>query len=187
MTKNQAVIIPIIRVRSYQRLFYEDAEDTTTDAWYQYSGGTIRNITAGADDSLRAIEITGDIYNDAFRLGQRDGSEWENSSELFLELSMILEESGDGAVYIQVDTSAGMKYLVYSDGVSSDSNDPDLIYVGLGNIADGQWQAVFRDLDADLKTVLPQAQLNSVKGFFVYGSMKLDNISLLNLGSKLIN
>ena len=166
---------------------YEDGEDTTIARWNQYNGGVVKNIDGGVDGSGRAIEVSGDIESDVFRLGQKDGSDWDNDKESFAEFSMALEEPGSGAIYFQVETNAGIKYLVYTDNGTVESQDPDLIYVSLEDIADGKWHKIFRDLEGDLKTVHPDSQLRSVKGLFVYGSAKLDDIKLLDFATGQIN
>ena len=69
---------------------------------------------------------------------------------------------------------------VYSDGDSIGSNDPDLIHIGLGNIANGEFHTIFRNFDEDLKEMVPGIQILSVKDMFVYGSLAIDEIKLLN-------
>ena len=158
---------------------YENAEDNTINGWNKYRNGDIRNIAGGADGSERAIEIIGDVDHDVFRLGQEDGSDWDNSNEFFIEFSVNLTP-GSGIIFVQVDTSVGVKYLIYSDGETVKSIDPDFVYVGLGNIADNEWHTISRDLQGDLNTIIPDAQLLRVKSLFVYGSVMLDNIILLD-------
>ena len=54
------------------RTVYEDAEDGSINSWYKYNSGTVKNIKGGANGSMRAIKISGDIENDVFlfRLGK---------------------------------------------------------------------------------------------------------------------
>ena len=74
------------------------------------------------------------------------------------------------------------------DGEVTQSSDPDLILVSLGDVADGQWHKISRSLKDDLKAANPAAQLNAVEALFIYGSLKLDNVTLLNLdGGTLLN
>ena len=55
---------------------------------------------------------------------------------------------------------------------------PDLIYYDLGDIADGQWYRVQRDLEADLKAEFATLDLVQINNLFVYGNLKLDNVIL---------
>lgn len=162
------------------RTVYEDGEDVSVAGWHRYKKGKVRNISGGADESKRTIEISGDIGNDVFRLGKKDGSHWNNENEFFIEFSLALDEPRSGAVYIQLDTSVGTKYIVYADGDEVKNDNPSLIYVSVGDIADGKWHTVFGSLQEDLQLAIPEAQLNSVKALFVYGSLKIDNVKLLN-------
>ena len=159
---------------------YEDGEDGAVAGWHRYKKGKVRNIPGGVDESKRAIKISGDIGNDVFRLGRKDGSDWNNKNEFFIEFSLALDEPKSGAIYIQLDTSVGTKYLVYADGDEVKNDNPNLIYVSVGDIADGKWHKVFGSLEEDLQLAIPEAQLNSVKALFVYGSLKIDNVKLLN-------
>ena len=165
---------------STTRTVYEDAEDLTTDGWYRYHGGTITNISGGTDGSERAIKTVGDIERDIFRLGTEEGFGWNNADEFFLGFSIALDQPASGAVYVKLDTSLGTKYVIYSDDDLGEINDSEFIYVSLGNIADGQWHEVIRNLEEDLASRIPDAELFSVKDFFVYGSAFLDNIMLLD-------
>ena len=163
---------------------YESAEDATTLGWYQYGKGSVSNIRGGANGSERAVEVTGNIETDVFRLAKEDGSDWKNDEEFFTEFYIALDKPGSGAVYFQVNTNAGIKYLVYADDAVVQGDDPDLIYISLGDMADGHWHKVFRSFEDDLKTSIPDAKLEWVKALFVYGSVKLDNVRLLNFASE---
>ena len=160
---------------------YEDAEDADTTRWLQYAGGSITTVSGGADGSAHAIEIIGDIEKDVFRLGNSDGANWDNESEFSIEFSVAFDQPASGAVYVQLDTNLGTKYVVYIDGDIEESSDPDVILVSLGELADGQWHTISRGLEDDLKAANPDAQLKAVEALFVYGSLKLDNVRLLNL------
>ena len=161
------------------RTVYEDAEDGSIDSWYQYNTGTVKNIRGGVNGSMRAIEIRGDIENDVFRLGNKNNSDWNNNTEFFARFSVVFNELSSGAIYFKIDTSKGIKHLVYTNKKITDNKDSDLIYFNLGNLTHGQWHTFQRDLKKDLVKEYPGAELIKVKGLFVYGSLKLDNIILL--------
>ena len=165
---------------------YEDAEDAMTSGWYQYRGGSIGNIVGGADGSGRAIEIIGDVENDVFSLTSEDGSEWNNDKEFYAAFSVSIDEPGAAVLYFQIDTDVGIKYMVYTDGETANSGDPDLISIGLGAIADGQWHSIIRNLPDDLNAAFPGTKVVSVKKVFVYGSLRLDNLALINFNDTLL-
>ena len=123
--------------------------------------------------------------NDVFRLGNKDGLDWNNESEFTMEFFVAMDQPASGAVYVQLETNLGLKYLVYVDGDVVESSEADLILVSLGKTADGHWHKIFRNLEDDLKAAIPEAQLKAVKALFVYGSLKLDNVTLLNVESPL--
>ena len=173
--------------QSVSSTVYEDAEDNTISGWYSYSEGLVKNIDGGVGGSQRAIEITGDAKRDVFRLGKNNGSDWDNDKEFLLEFSLVLDEPSSGIIYVQLETTLGIKYLIYGEGEAIQSNNPDFIYVGLGNIADSQWHTVLRNLQADLSSAITDAHLLAVKGLFVYGSLKLDDIVLRGHEADLID
>ena len=157
---------------------YEDAEDGGITGWHKYKGGTVRNIIGGADRTKHAIETMGNIRKDVFRLGKENKSPWNNTKEFTAEFSVALENPNSGAIYFQISTSEGTKFLMYMAERPSTSIASNLIYISLGKIADGKWHAIQRNLEEDLKTKFPAEKLKRVKNFFVYGSLKLDNIKL---------
>ena len=159
---------------------YEDAEDGTAVGWYKYNEGSITNNNEGANGSEHAIEIIGDIKNDVFRLADEDGSDWNNGNELVAEFSVAFESVGSGVVYFQIVTDEGVKFLIYTTGAIPENLEPHLVYFDLGDIADGLWHTIQRDLKEDLATRYPSATLEVVKGLFVYGTLKLDDIALLH-------
>ena len=163
------------------RSVYEDAEDGKTTGWYIYNGGTVLNIEGGANGSARAIQTVGNIESDVFRLTtEDDGYDWNNRHEFVAEFSVAFEEAGSGAIYFEVATSNGIKYLVYTVGSATGSKDPQTICFDLGNIAGGQWVTIRRDLRKDLTAAIPNTKFTKVKGLFVYGSLKIDEVKLLN-------
>ena len=162
---------------------YEDAEDLTTNGWVAYNQGQVKNISGGAIGGQRAIEIVGDIKTDVFRLGKDDGTDWDNDEEFFAQFSVAINDPGAGAIYFQLNTSGGVKYLVYTTALTTQGDDPDLIYFDLGDIVDGQWHTVRRHLVEDLKTRFPSLDILKVKNLFVYGSLTLDNVMLLDFAA----
>ena len=159
---------------------YENGEDGNLGGWHQYYGGTLSNIQPGANSSDRAILIIGNIETDVFRLANEDSSPWINRNEFFAEFSIAFDPERPGALYFQVETTMGTKYLAYGSYEVAENNDPNVIYYRLANSVDGRWHTVFRSLDQDIRNRNPGITLNSVNSLFVYGSMKLDDLKLLD-------
>ena len=166
--------------KALSKSIYEDAEHGTTQGWHQYANGEILNVVDANNAGNRVIKITGDIEQDVFRLGTPSGSDWDNKSEFFAQFSIAPDGNNSGAVYFQVMTTVGIKYLLYSAGVSTKSSNSDLIHVGLGELTENKWYTIVRSLETDLKTAFPTAQLLEVDSLFVYGSLRLDNVILFS-------
>ena len=162
---------------------YEDAEDNSTKRWHQYNQGSVKNVSGGANGSKRAIEIIGNPKSDVFILRDNKGHHWNNKNEFVAEFSIALQDPSSCSIYFKLLTSSGIRYLVYTAGEALSQNNRDLIFFGLGDIADGQWHTIVRNLEEDLKRKFPNLQLLQVKHLFVYGSAKLDDIKLLKLKS----
>ena len=183
--KEDSLLIPTGQASLYpgqltSSTLYEDAEDTTTNGWLIYNEGTVENVIGGANDSERSIKIKGNLASDVFRLGKEDGSSWDNKREFYAEFSLLFEEQNSGAIYFQLNTSAGIKYLVYGDSGSSGVSDPDILRIDLGEIADGKWHTIFRSFQEDFEAHYPEIQIKSVKDLFIYGSLSIDEIKLLD-------
>ena len=88
----------------------------------------------------------------------------------------------DAAVYFRVDTTEGEKYLCYRPGQDLIQVDGPVLCFGLEIDPDGQWHTISRDLAEDLRTALPSSQILSVKDFYVFGSIKVDDLKLINPG-----
>ena len=155
-------------------------EDFTTSGWVIYNRGKVRNISSGPVNDERAIEIVGDINRDVFRLGKADGTDWNNDHEFFAQFSFAAKNPGSGAIYFQLNSSGGLKYLVYTTAMTQQGGDSDLIYINLGEVVNEQWYTVRRNLAEDLKSKFPTLDILQVKNLFVYGSLKLDNVMLLD-------
>ena len=127
----------------------------------------------------RIISVEGNIHSDPFRLGLNDGNDWNNATEFTAYFTILME--GEAAVYFRVETSDGEKYLCYTSGSETFEDEDGIIHLGLGIEANGQWHEVNRDLAKDLSTAHPSTQLLSVKDLYIYGSVKIDDIMLLDV------
>ena len=158
------------------KTIYENAEDGSIDSWVVYGNGKVMNIEDTSGN--RIISTESEVFEEPFRLGLEDKSDWNNTKEFTAYLAILMVE--DVAVYFRVETSEGEKFLCYqSSHEPIDISDP-VICFGLGFEPDGQWHTIYRDLETDLKSAQPNARLISIKDFYVFGTTKLDNIMLLD-------
>ncbi len=158
-----------------------DGEDGSATGWSVYdsspSGASIANVYDAAVQS-RVIELSGNGTANGYRLRNADGSKLNNSSHMVVEWSMQYSE--DFYVYIDVETTAGHRYLTYRpvdyDGLGSGG----YVYHGLGSgMLDGNWYIVSRDLQADLSAAQPGVSIIEVNGFLVRGNGRIDDVKLL--------
>ncbi|MBM9616841.1 PKD domain-containing protein [Desulfobulbus rhabdoformis] len=158
----------------------EDAEDGTTLGWTIYDntpeGATFTNEFDTARNS-RVISLKGSDRDNGFALANDDGSGLLIEDKLTISLSFAT--SGSYMLYIQTTTSAGKRYLVYSEADTDKLGTSTYIYYGLGQTSmDGAWKNVTRDLQTDLTTAQPGVTLMSVDKVLVRGAMKIDDIIL---------
>lgn len=162
---------------------FEDAEDGLIEGWTIYdntpAGATITNVT-DADKGGRVIELSGDRYNNGFMLGNRNSaSGWNETENRQVRWSMNYSEGF--AIYIPVETSNGLRYMVYSPENGDRGLSGQYIRRGLGANADnGTWQTFTRDLAEDLERFEPGNEIESINGFMIRGSGRLDDISTIN-------
>ena len=161
---------------------YEDAEDQSINRWHVYDKGQVINVQGGANDSERAMQTIGNIETDVFRLGQEDGSDWNNDAEFIAQFSIAMENSGSGAIYFELETSEGLKHLVYtaSPGSNFQFQGLDLVHFDLGELDSGNWYTFSRNLLEDIQSEISDIDLIQVKNLYVYGSLKIDNVLLSN-------
>ena len=176
----QAVNDTINTLNILSRTVYEDGEDKSIAGWTAFGPGQVLNITDFSGN--RIISTEAKLVGDPFRLGLEDHQDWNNTVEFIAYFAVLMEE--EAAVYFRVETSSGEKYLCYGPGLESFGINGGVIHFGLGIDPDGQWHAIYRDLAEDVRQALPGAEILSVKDFYVFGSVKLDDIMLLDIGSE---
>ncbi len=158
---------------------YEDAEDGTTIGWDVYDPGsgdtpTITNLYDSDRRSL-VIELTGTGTETGFNLLAEDGSWWYNDRHPVIEWSMKYAEPF--VVYIAVQTRDGFRYIYYTNDDDDFMGVDEYVHHNLGSDAnDGAWHTFTRDLSADLKAVQPDNELESILGFYIRGSGRVDDI-----------
>jgi hypothetical protein len=160
---------------------YEDAEDGTTRGWAVYdkspAGASIKNVYDSGRNS-RVIQLSGSGVNNGYRLRNSDGSKWQNAEQFILQWSMKYSESF--VIYIDVETTAGHRYLRYTP-VDYDNLAVAKTYAdfGIGSDAvDGSWHTFVRDLQADIEAAFPGTTILEVNGFLIRGSGMVDDIML---------
>ncbi|MHC4676247.1 MAG: hypothetical protein ACYTBZ_27460, partial [Planctomycetota bacterium] len=159
---------------------YEDAEDGTTAGWSVYdnkpTGAVISNVY-DADRGSRVIELVGNGKSNGYQLTAGDGSPWRNIGQFVV--SWKLKYSEFFIVYIDVETTAGHRYLFYEPVDGNNLGNGRYVHHGLGSaILDGQWHTVNRDLQADLEDAWPGESILEVNSFMIRGSGRVDDIRL---------
>jgi hypothetical protein len=80
---------------------------------------------------------------------------------------------------VDVDTTDGKRYLVYSPIGRDRSGKNGQVHLGLGkDLTDGQWHTVVRDLQVDLQRFQPSATITRVNSLSIRGGGRVDNVSL---------
>ncbi len=161
---------------------YEDAEDRTTGRWYIYddspAGAFIRNVYDD-DRQSRVIQLSSSRTDNGFRLTKSDGDRWHNSNHLVLQWSMRFSEAF--RIYIDLETTAGHRYLTYTPHDYNNLGYGEYVEHGLGTDAiNGQWHTFVRDLGADLAQSQPGVRILEVNGLLIRGSGLVDDIVILN-------
>ncbi len=161
-------------------IVYEDAEDGTINGWYIYdnnsAGANITNVY-DYERMSRVIQLTGSGWYNGYWLKKDDWSAWNNTSQFVFEWSMKYSEYF--YVYLDVDTTAGHRYVYYTPDDHNGLGVGEYVHHGLGRgVIDGEWHTFVRDLQADLKEVQPGVTILKVNGFLIRGSGKVDDIKL---------
>ena len=90
-----------------------------------------------------------------------------------------MKYSEDFIVYLDVETTAGHRYLYYTPVNQDGLGSGEYVHHGLGTAAmDGQWHTFVRDLQADLADAQPGVTILEVNGFLIRGSGRVDDIKL---------
>lgn len=159
---------------------YEDAEDGDILGWDIYdndpAGATIANVY-DQDRGNQVVELTGTGTANGYRLRNKELTYWYDANFKTIEWSMKYSESF--TVYIAVQTKNGFRYLYYTPAATNGLGADTYIHHGLGGgITDGSWHTLSRNLEADLKEAQPENELESVLGFLIRGSGRVDDIKM---------
>ena len=161
---------------------YEDAEDRNTHGWsiygYETKKAAIRNVFDRKRQS-RVIKLKGARGDSGYILRNEDGTPWQNSKQFTIQWSMQYRE--DFEVYLDVETTAGHRYIYYTPDDYDDLGSGEYVHHGLGSLAkDGQWRTFTRDLQSDLEEAQSDISILEINGFLLRGSGKVDDIQLLS-------
>ena len=159
-------------------LIYEDGEDGSVAGWRVYAGAGVIKNQFDREDGSCVIALSGNGLNSGYRLGQADGSAWQDTERSLLSVELNFSEPF--TFYVDIETSAGKRYLHYSPtGLGDDWTWDIYIHHGLdSSLTDGRWQRIERDLAADLQAAEPDLELLQVNGFLIRGSGRVDDIVL---------
>ncbi len=162
-------------------IVYEDAEDGDISGWTIYdhdpAGASIVNIEDSSRNS-RVIELTGSGNSNGYLIRNPDGSWWNNGGHTSIGWSMNYQENF--VVYIAVQTGNGFRYLYYTAADYNNLGSETYIHHGLGSTAaDGNWQSIIRNLETDLQDAQPDNHLETILGFLIRGSGRIDDIHTL--------
>lgn len=158
-------------------VLYENAEDGKITRWSIYDndpvGATVINIYDDARES-QVIELAGNTNLNGYELSFAN-----NSTKFTVQWSSAF--SSYYSVVVQLNTSAGTRYMVYQPVDTNSLGSGGNIAFGIGTqTRDGQWNTTIRDLQADLIMAQPNVSINSVKRLLVRGNGRLDDIRLFS-------
>ena len=179
--------LAITHTAKAESIVYEDAEQGDTALWGIYDntpqGASISNVF-DAEKNSNVILFSSTKRRNGFRLGHNRATHpaaWGNTSNKVISWESKFDDNF--VVYIPVQTTLGFRYLYYT-AISRDAGihaNPKYIHHGLGsNRRNGEWNTIYRDLQADLEEFEPGNQVLSVNGFLIRGSGRVDNIALLD-------
>lgn len=158
-----------------------DGEDGSVSGWTVYdsspAGATVANVYDATVQS-QVIELSGNGTANGYRLRNADDTKLNNTSHMVAEWSMRFSE--DFYIYIDVETTAGHRYLTYRPVDYNGLGAGGYVYHGLSSdVLDGSWYTVTRDLQADLAAAQPGVVITEVNGFLVRGSGRIDDVKLM--------
>ena len=164
-------------------MVYEDGEDGLTMGWDVYTGdpssATIDNVF-DAERQSQVIELTKASAFEGFRLRRDTGSDWNNAAQFVISWRMRVSEPY--AIFVEVETTAGLRWLKYDYKNYDSLGSGWWVHHGLGSqTINGRWQSLARNLQADLSETQPGVQILSVKRILVHASGRFDDIQLMHL------
>ena len=84
-------------------------------------------------------------------------------------------------VKVDIETTDGTKYLLYSDMDINKITDDKYLHIGLGSrYRDGNWRTVIRNLETDMNSLLPNVKLKTINSLSFRGTGYLDDIWIMD-------
>jgi VCBS repeat-containing protein len=160
---------------------YEDAEDRTIRGWTIFDskprGAAITNLFDEQKQSW-VIQTKGYGTDNGYRLLKANRTYWKNTTQFVAQWS--LKYSENFLIYINVNTTAGQRYLTYTPATSDKLGSSQYVYFGIGSGAImGQWHTFTRDLQADLDRAQPGVTITQVNNMDIRGNVRIDDVMLL--------
>ena len=175
-----------------KRKVLEDAQSATTRKWGIYDHipwgyGKIENIYDSQRKS-RVIKLSNSHFidnttNDANGIGFMIHKRFDE--RVYKNIEFSLNSRGYFVIFVAVKTvNKNNVYLTYEpSGFNKhhyNNKEGEYVWISLGDISDGRWHTVRRNLNEDLKRVYPNDSVVSFKLFLVRGDLKLDDIALFS-------
>ncbi|WP_217538288.1 DUF6531 domain-containing protein [Vibrio metschnikovii] len=165
--------------RDTQHVF-QDADEIRLDKWEVYDSspaGATMTPRYDAEYGGHVIDLKGTGQDNGYRLSDSSSyKSWEAKDALTISWDMKYSEGM--TVYISLQTEKGHRYLQYHVGSRTPSIANGYANHGIGNVINGEWQAVTRDLEADLAAVEPDNKILHVNAFLIRGSGSIGQVSL---------
>lgn len=171
------IIIFLLLTTNLNATLYENAEDNITKRWVFYNSvsSNIKNIY-DIEKNSRVIFLDSQDNQNGYMLAmERNSTAWCKTNGKSLRWSMRADRHF--VILVSIQTERGHRYIIYTSGENNGRG-----YYGLGaKSIDGEWHEFSRDLDLDLKRYEPSNQIISVNSFFVRGSMRIDDIEIVDI------
>ena len=112
--------------------------------------------------------------NSSFISGARKGKRaWHKK---YAKLEFDLKTDRNFVIILSVNSSLGIKELIYTSGDKESSN-----YLGLGQFSiDNEWHTFSRNIQTDLEKLYPNHKLKSINAMVIKGSLSIRNIIFKN-------
>lgn len=159
---------------------YQNGHEVDLGKWQVYDSspaGATMTPRYDADYGGEVIDLNGSGTSNGYRFADDNRNKsWKNTD--MRTISWDMKYSQGMIVYISVQTEKGHRYLQYQagNGNASISNGYARHYVG--NVTNGQWNTVTRDLEADLAAVEPDNKILHVNAFLIRGTGSIGKVSL---------
>lgn len=136
---------------------------------------SVEYVNGGKEIRKNIIKLKGNGLNTSFVFKGAKGNELDLPGYKILQWKMKYDEPF--MFQVNVTTSEGKKYLLYSDLNERVNNDDVYFHIGLGSkYTNGKWHTVTRNIEADIVSMLPGVKLISIDVISFRGSGYLDDI-----------